>query len=323
MDTRRLNAFVKIIDTGSLTRAADNLHVAQPALSQQVAALEAHFGQRLLIRSKRGVVPTEAGLALYRHAQIILRQLSQAKTDVSQSKQTVAGAVSLGLAPYSAGAALALPLLRLVRERYPGIVLHINENFGGVISELVLTGKMDMALIYQPGPIRGLKFELMFEEELFLLSSYRPGSRKGETVQLAALDGVPLLLPSRIHTIRKLVDSAFERSGIVPHLVAEIESATTLASAVDSGIGATILPWSSAISIADSLRHASGRELSVVRITEPSLKARVAICTPDQLTMSDAALAVHELILELVETSPFGGAALSVVEQPKMRSQSE
>ncbi len=309
MDTRRLSAFVKIVDTGSLTRAADNLHVAQPALSQQVAALEAHFGQRLLTRSKRGVVPTEAGLALYRHAQIILRQLSQAKTDVSQSTQTVAGAVSVGLAPYSAGAALALPLLRLVRERYPGIVLHINENFGGVISELVMTGKMDMALIYQSGPVRGVKFEPMFEEELFLVSSDRPGGRQNEEVLLAALEGVPLLLPSRIHTIRKLVDSAFERVGVIPNLVAEIESATTLASAVDNGIGATILPWSSASSIVESQRRSNSRDLFIARITEPRLKARVAICTPDQLAMSDAALAVHALILELVETSPFRNSA--------------
>lgn len=309
MDTRRLSAFVKIVDTGSLTRAADNLHVAQPALSQQVAALEAHFRQRLLIRSKRGMVPTEAGRALYRHAQIILRQLSQAQTDVGQSTQTVAGSVSLGLAPYSAGAALALPLLQLVRARFPGIVLHINENFGGVISELVMTGKMDMALIYQPGQIRGVKFEPMFEEELFLLSSQRIASAQDKDVALAALDGVPLLLPSRIHTIRKLVDTAFERVGIVPHLVAEIESATTLASAVDSGIGATILPWSSASAIADSQRRANGRDLTISRIIEPSLKARVAICTPDHLAMSDAALAVHTLILELVENSPFRNTA--------------
>lgn len=305
MDTRRLSAFVKIVDTGSLTRAADNLHVAQPALSQQLAALEAHFRQRLLIRSKRGVVPTEAGRALYRHAQIILRQLSQAQTDVGQSIQTVAGAVSLGLAPYSAGAALALPLLRLVRERYPGIVLHINENFGGVISELVMTGKMDMALIYQPGPIKGVKFEPMFEEELFVLSSQRIAPGQDRDVAVSGLAGIALLLPSRIHTIRKLVDSAFERAGIVPDVVAEIESAATLASAVDSGLGATILPWSSASSIAESQRRASGRELYIARIIEPSLKARIAICTPDQLAMSDAALAVHELILELVARSPY------------------
>lgn len=312
MDTRRLAAFVKIVDTGSLTRAADNLHVAQPALSQQVAALEAHFGQRLLIRSKRGVVPTEAGQALYRHAQIILRQLDQAKTDVSQSTAVLAGAVSLGIAPYSAGSALALPLLRLVRKRHPGIMLHINENFGGVISELVMTGKMDMALIYQPGPIRGVTFEHMFEEELFVLSSSPLGGAANREVRLAALEGVPLLLPSRIHTVRRLVDSAFDRAGFAPDVVAEIESAVTLASAVDGGIGATILPWSSARSIAESQHRAGGQMMSVARIVEPVLKARVAICTPDNLAMSEAAAVVRTLILELVETSPFRSTALAL-----------
>lgn len=308
MDTRRLAAFVKIVDTGSLTRAADSLHVAQPALSQQVAGLEAHFRQRLLVRSKRGVVPTEAGRALYRHAQIILRQLSQAQTDVSQAIQTVAGTVSLGLAPYSAGSVLALPLLRMVRERYPGIMLHINENFGGVISEMVMTGKMDMGLIYQPGPIRGVAFEPMFDEDLYLVKARDIGGSLAAETPLSALDGVPLLLPSRIHTIRQLVDSAFERAGIVANLVAEIESATTLASAVDNGLGATILPWSSAAAIAENQRRVGGPDLIIARIVEPVLQARVSICKPDQIAMSDAALAVRALCLELVATSPFRSA---------------
>jgi LysR family transcriptional regulator, nitrogen assimilation regulatory protein len=311
LDTRRLGAFVKIVDIGSLTRAADNLHIAQPALSQQVASLEAHFGQRLLIRSKRGVVPTEAGRALYRHAQIILRQMSQAKTDVSQSNMAVAGGVSVGLAPYSAGSALALPLLRLVRERHPGILLHINENFGGVISELVMTGRMDMALIYQPGPIRGVRFEPMFEEELVVLSAERLAGRQNDDIRLADLAAVPLLLPSRIHTIRRLVDTAFERAGFAANVVAEIESAVTLANAVSAGLGATILPWSSASSIAESQRRSGGRPLWISRIVEPSLAAKVAICTSDALALSEAALAVRTIILELIGTSRFAGASRS------------
>ncbi len=308
MDTRRLGAFVKIVDIGSMTRAADNLHIAQPALSQQVASLEAHFGQRLLIRSKRGVAPTEAGRALYKHAQIILRQLDQARTDVGQPGDAVAGAVSLGLAPYSAGAALALPLLRLVRERHPAIVLHINENFGGVISELVMTGRMDMALIYQPGPIRGVTFEPMFEEDLFVLSS-GAGLPRGTELRLADLEGVPLLLPSRIHTIRRLVDTAFERAGSAPNVVAEIESAVTLANAVEGGLGATILPRSSAASIAQGRKRRGGPALSIARIIDPVLSTKVSICTPGSLAMSEAAAAVRQIILELVEASPFRKAA--------------
>lgn len=300
VDTRRLRSFVKIIDTGSLTRAADVLHIAQPALSQQIAALEAQFDQRLLIRSKRGVMPTEAGRALYRHAQLILRQVAQAQSDVAQSGSQLSGSVSVGLAPYSTGAMLAVPLLQLVRQRYPDIVLHINENFGGVISELVMTGRMDMALIYDPGAIRGVKFKPMFVEALFLVaprSSRVPGGSH-EAVPLSALAELPLMLPSRIHTIRQAVDAAFGRARLVPKVVAEIESIATLMSAIEAGIGATVLPWSSARQVAVS----DGTILR--RVVRPAIEVKVSLCTPDQLTISDPALAVRDLIFELMKTSP-------------------
>ncbi len=300
VDTRRLRSFVKIVDTGSLTRAADILHIAQPALSQQIAALEAQFDQRLLIRSKRGVTPTEAGRALYRHAQLILRQIAQARSDVAQSGSQLSGAVSVGLAPYSTGSMLAVPLLQLVRERYPNIVLHINENFGGVISELVMTGRMDMALIYDPGAIRGVKFKPMFVESLFLVapkSTKIPGTT-GDTVQLSSLAELPLMLPSRIHTIRQTVDAAFGRARLESRLVAEIESIATLASAIDAGIGSTILPWSSA-------RQVATPEGAILRrIVRPTIEVKISLCTPDQLAISDPALAVQDLMYELIETSP-------------------
>ena len=79
VNLRRLQYFVKIVDIGSLTQAADVLHIAQPALSQQLATLEGEVRQQLLVRTKRGVTPTEAGKVLYRHAQLILRQCEQAQ----------------------------------------------------------------------------------------------------------------------------------------------------------------------------------------------------------------------------------------------------
>lgn len=85
MNFRRLKYFVKIVDTGSLTQAAEVLHIAQPALSQQVATLEGELNQQLLIRTKRGVTPTEAGKILYAHARCILQQCEQAKLAVNSS----------------------------------------------------------------------------------------------------------------------------------------------------------------------------------------------------------------------------------------------
>lgn len=85
MNLRRLKYFVKIVDMGSLTQAADCLHIAQPALSQQLATLEGEVNQQLLIRSKRGVTPTAAGKTLYQHALMILQQCEQAQKAVQQA----------------------------------------------------------------------------------------------------------------------------------------------------------------------------------------------------------------------------------------------
>jgi len=290
MDTRRLYSFVKVVDAGSITRAADILHLAQPALSQQISALESQFKQQLLIRSKRGVAPTEAGRALYRHAQLILRQLELAQAAVDVSGRAPAGSVSVGLAPYSTGAALALPLLRAVRERYPDILLHINENFGGVISEAIMTGRMDMAFIYDAGPIRGVQFEPMRTEELYLVSAPGVGSAD---ISIAELADVGLLLPSRIHTIRQVVDAAFRQASLEPKVVGEIESVLTLVSAVSAGVGATVLPWSAAEAILDV------RNLSIRRI-DPVIEVKLSLCTSDHQPLSEPALAVHDLFHDLI-----------------------
>lgn len=297
MDTRRLHAFVKIVDIGSLTRAAAILHIAQPALSQQIVALESHFGKQLLVRSKRGVTPTEAGKALYRHATVMLRQLDQAQTDIASTGTTIAGQVNVGLAPLSTATTLALPLLKVVRERYPGIVLQINENIGGVISEMIMTGKMDLAFIYDPGTIRGVKFEPILSEDLFLvapkplLDPAKVGAAKVSTEDVAKLD---LVLPTKIHTVRQLVDITFRRVGVDAAVIAEIESVPTLARAIWAGLGATILPWSSANAIA------SGHEdVAVQRITGPSMQMNVSLCTSDQWPLSEPAQVVNDLLADI------------------------
>jgi len=156
MNLRRLKYFVKIVDIGSLTQAADVLHIAQPALSQQLATLEGELQQQLLIRTKRGVTPTEAGNILYMHAQTILRQCEQAHSAVNCAGQALSGQVSVGLALGSAAPNMAAQLLQAVREQHPRILLYINENFNSTLAELVTEGRMDMAVIAESRPAKAL-----------------------------------------------------------------------------------------------------------------------------------------------------------------------
>lgn len=300
MDTRRLHAFVKIVDIGSLTRAAAILHIAQPALSQQIVALESHFGKQLLVRSKRGVVPTDAGRALYKHAQVMLRQLEQASIDIKSSGTSVAGTVSVGLVPLSSATSLALPLMQTVRARYPGIVLRILENIGGVISEQIMTGKMDVAFIYDPGKIRGVDFEPVLTEELFLvaprmlLSQASVEQDEPSAISVAEVASLDLVLPTRMHTVRQLIDTTFRRVGVEGRVIAEIESVPTIARAISAGLGATILPWSSAKTVADG-----SADVEIRRIAKPSMHVKVSICTSDQLPLSEPAKIVSDILTEV------------------------
>jgi len=295
LNLRRLKYFVKIVDVGSLTQAAEVLHIAQPALSQQLATLEGEFHQQLLVRTKRGVEPTEAGRVLYRHAQSILRQFEQAQADVRNSGHRLSGQVSVGLAPGTAASALALPLLRTVRARHPDVVLYLNESLGTTLCEQVMSGRMDIAVLYGGRSlVQGLSFEPLLTEELALVTpaSLLPAD---ETIDLADLRDVDLLLPRAHNYLRRYIDEAFEGLQIAPRVVAEIESAATLAAAVSNGVGATVLPASAARAVASSI------QARVVRITSPTIEVPLALCTSDHLPMSEPARAVRAIILELVD----------------------
>jgi len=293
VNLRRLKYFVKIVDTGSLTQAAEVLHIAQPALSQQLITLEEEFQQQLLVRTKRGVTPTDAGDALYRHAQLILRQYEQAQADVKSAGQTLSGQVSVGLAPGTGASALSLPLLRAVRSRHPDILLYINENFGTTLSELIMNGRMDMAVLYGDKPANGLTFQLLVNEELYLVAPRSMEMQNSDSVALPSLSDVPLFLPRPYNYLRKYVDEGFARVRLTPRVVAEIESASTLSAAVGAGLGATILPESTARVVAQTC------DAMLFRIVSPGIEIPLSVCLSARLPLSEPAEAVKSILLEV------------------------
>ncbi len=293
MDIRRLSAFVKIVDIGSITRASAILHIAQPALSQQIAALEAHFGKALLIRSKRGVVPTEAGKVLYKHCQMLIRQMNQAEADIATSSEEITGSVRVGLAPLGLGSLVAAKLVQSIRQTHPGIALYINEPVGGgAISEQVMTGKMDAALIFDPGKVPSLIFDPICTEEMFFVGMALPEA-DGE-ISFAEAVSHPLILPSAIHTIRQVIDTTLARVGTTAQVVAETESISILSNALAEGLGCTILPSSAALAV---MRRVPEARRMLVR--RPNMKVNMTICTSAQLPLSEAGRVVRDHLTRL------------------------
>jgi LysR family nitrogen assimilation transcriptional regulator len=195
-------------------------------------------------------------------------------------------------------ATLALPLLRILRARHPGIVPYLNENYGTTLSELIMNGRMDLAVLYGGrAAVHGLQFLPLLREPLFLVGPQSIPAPP-ETVAVHAIADFDLYLPRSYNYVRRLVDEAFATAGVTPRVVAEIESATTLAAVISDGLGATIVPMSMA------------RELVVecgawqARITEPEIEAPLTLCQSDHLPLSEPAQAVKEILLELVAELP-------------------
>ncbi|GGJ38193.1 LysR family nitrogen assimilation transcriptional regulator [Paenarthrobacter histidinolovorans] len=295
MDTRKLSYFVQIVDSGSITKAAAALHVAQPALSQQVSALENDLKQRLLIRSKQGVEPTAAGHTLYRHAQSILRLVEQARQDVATSGAAPSGRVSIAIAPYSMASSLTPQIISEVSRRYPDIVVHLTEIFGGVLSEAIKNGRLDMALIYEPGKIRGVQFTTMIVEDLHLV--VHPGldvNHSEDTVTLAEASKVGLFLPEKNHTLRQIIEKGLAGQDLPLKLVGEVESVPSLTRLIRANLGGTVLPKSAADALFPD------QDFKVLRIVEPGLQSKIALCTPDHEPLSEAASAVLMVVKEML-----------------------
>lgn len=306
LNFKTLRSFVAAVDATSLSAAANQLKIAQPALSQQIASLEKHFNQRLLLRTNTGVTPTPAGSVLYRHAVLMLQQLERVEREVAGHERALAGTVSVGLATYSTTSMLSTPLLMAVREKYPSVQLFINDNFGLVLSEMVMSGRMDMALIYAPREMKGVTLVPLLVEELFLIAPPDWPLPEDEALPLASLGELELLLPGRMHYLRRLIDSAFTRARMRPRVAAEIESAATLREAIDAGLGATILPRS-------LLTSFGARRLPAVRrIVQPTLETTVSLCVSDHLVMSPAAQAVKAELLRVVRELVASGQCAGV-----------
>ena len=295
MDTWKLEAFVKTVDLGSISGAAVSLHLAQSALSQHLSSLETRLSVKLLVRTKQGVEPTAAGRILYRHAQTILRGVEHALEEVKAVSEEPSGRVSIGLAPYSLSSKLTVPLIAAVRALAPKIVLHVRENFGGLLSEAIATGQMDLGVLYLPVPLRAVHVEPIHREKLYLATSAALGLTG--PASFTGLTETGVFLPSRQHSIRLAVDAAFQHHNLFPRLLGEVESVPTLLELVGKGVGATILPLSAFPPLEEH------PDIRLHELEDPVADVGLALCTGSHQPLSDQARLVEGVLRSLLMES--------------------
>lgn len=309
MELRQLRYFVRIVELGSMSRAALDLDMVQSALSQQVSRLESELSTRLLQRTPRGVVPTEAGVAFFREAQLTLRHAEQAVRSAQQAR--LSGSVSVGLAP-TTSAMLGLPMMQAMRARYPDVRLHMVEGMSGHLTDMLNARALDMAVLFDArlhgGQARagGRRWQVhpLIEEELFLIRArgHHPEPLPPQ-MALADLAGESLILPTGLHGLRSTLDTAFSQARFTPHLVLEVDSLSMVMAAVDAGLGSTVQPWASMGRYADAAQR-----FEWSRITDKDALRTNLLCSLSEDQLSPAALAARVVLIDCVRQLLRGGA---------------
>lgn len=305
MELRQLRYFVRVVELGSMGRAALDLGVVTSALSQQISRLEGELSTRLLQRTSTGVVPTDAGLAFWRQAQLALRHADDAVRAAQLAR--LSGHVSVGLPP-STSAVLGLPFMAAMRERYPEVRLHLVESLSGNLTSMLRARQLDLAVLFQAD--RGQRWSVLpvLDERLFLIA--RPGLAglpDRERVEVGELADLPLILPSNQHGLRALLNAASSRGRYALNVVAEIDGLALLMDAVRAGYGATIQPGA-------ALARLAGEPLVTLEVADSAARRPNLLTSLSDDELSPAGLAarvvLQSVMRELVQIGRWPGATL-------------
>lgn len=305
MELRQARYFVRVVELGSMGRAAADLGVVTSALSQQISRLEGELSTRLLQRTSTGVVPTDAGVAFLRQAQLMLRHADAAVQAAQQSR--LSGQVSIGLAPTTA-AVLGLPLILAMRERYPEVRLHLVEALSGYLTSMLNSRQIDLAILFRTDAARRWSVLPLLDERLFVIGlASMPGMPAQRRVRLKRLGTLPLVLPSGPHGLRATIDAAFAAANVRPHVVAEIDSLALLMDSVRAGLCATIQPGAATARLDDA--RLVLREVADAQASRSNLLASLS---DDELSPAGLAarVVITDVARDLVRAGRWPGARL-------------
>lgn len=293
MELKQLRYFIGVSEAGSLLKASGHLHIAQPALGQQMAALEDEVGARLFDRSSRGVTLTEAGKVFLEHARLVLSDADRARQAVRDLSAVPRGEVALGL-PTTVALVCTMPILSACRVELPEVRLKVVEAYSGFLQEWLLAGRLDLALFFGGSPEPGLVKRPILDERVVFVTSGQRGELP-TTLPLEQLAHEPMILPGREHGLRRIIEEACAPLGVELQVVAEIESLGSVKRAAEMGIGSTILPLASVTE-----EVAVGR-LCTADIDSPLMSRRVICATNGTRPTTAAGRAVRSLVLRVIQ----------------------
>ncbi len=295
MDLKQLRTFLRVAEVGSLSQASDRLRVAQPALSRQIKMLENEIGIPLFARHGRGMKLTEAGRQLLEQVGTPLRQLEKSFQELRSSATRIEGRVSLGMTP-TISFILAGRLAKRVAKELPGVALRIVEGYGGYLVEWLQRNEIDATVIYGPASDLHLRVTEMLFERLVLVGPRDCELDNDTPVLFKTLANLQLVLPSRPHGLRAVVDSAAYKNRISLNIRFEADSFLVLKDLVQEGLGYTILPTSA---FKKEQLESSFRIAPLIR---PKVIRHIVMAMRTDYVPSRATVAVGKLLLDETRT---------------------
>jgi LysR family transcriptional regulator, nitrogen assimilation regulatory protein len=288
MQFRQLRYFVKIVEAGSLSRAASIVHVAQPALSEQIAELEQRLGVLLLQRNARGVRPTAAGEILYKEASAILHQLDQLPSVVRSSSGEPEGVVALGIMA-SLAPKLVAGILEECRTNLPKVTIRVTDGDSLGLEHRIASSTLDIGILYEDEFQTPLMRKQLFTQKLFLASG-APLPDEYNTISLERIAGMPLVLPGPTHGRRReLIERTFVDAGLKPRVALEADSLASEMWAVRNNVGCAIVP------IGDMSHFGLGAFAKPILI-EPAIRMTCSMVYSSDLPLTDAGEAVRDFL---------------------------
>jgi LysR family nitrogen assimilation transcriptional regulator len=302
MDLKQLEYFVRVAELGSFTRASIALDIAQPALSRQIRLLEVEVRQNLLIRNGRGVTTTESGRLLLEHARGILHQVERTREELDRARGALTGRVALGLPP-SLSKVLAVPLIGACRAVLPEARVSIIEGLTATMQELLIAGRLDIALLFNPTPSPDVDATLLLEEDLFLIQRKEDVVGSVKPISLRELAAMPLVIPSRPNAIRTLVEVEMASIGCRPTIALEIDGVAAILDLVADGAGCAVLS-------ANAVRVLGTPAAFVARPIRPRLRSKLMLAVssrrPSTLTQQSVMSLVRQRSQQALSPPPGG-----------------
>lgn len=307
MDVAQLKTLIHVAELGSLSKAADRLHIAQPALSRQVRLLEKELGAELFQRHGRGMVITEIGRQVLEHAVQIMAELDQIRNVPGRARGSLKGEVRVGTTP-TVAEIVTVPLVRKVQETHPQLRVRLTAAYSGYLLDWLQRGELDLAVSYNPQPLKSLSIIPILMEDLLLVSAGPQRRRSKQPVPFARLATERLVLPSHGHGLRVIAEECARKAGIELSATVEADSFGAMIDLIRNGFGSTILPLAPIYSMVQS------GVLNASPLKEPAPERKMVIAYPADRPVSPATRFVADTLTaittDLVERKVWGGRLL-------------